>query len=192
MISGLKGKVENRESNFVEIDVGGVIYKVFMSKRVLSKLEIGKEVLVRTYMHIREEEMSLYGFLDKEEVDLFEMLISVSGVGPKSGLVIFDENGVEEIKKAIMEADVEFFKKVKGLGLKTAQKIIIELKNKIGSIKELDLTASNAVFSEDEVYMSLVQLGFDKKTIIEVIKKIPKGLVNTEERLSWCLKNVQF
>lgn len=190
MISGLKGKIENKGGNFIEIDVQGVLYRVFMSKRTLNSLVIGEERLVRTYMHVREEEMSLYGFLDQEEVNLFEMLISVSGVGPKSGLVIFDENGVEEIRRAIMEADVDFFKKVKGLGLKTAQKIIIELKSKLGSVQDLDLTKDNIDLKGDDVYMSLVQLGFDRKVIMEIMKKIPDDLEGIEERLSWCLKNI--
>ncbi len=190
MISGLKGKVENKGGNFIEIDVQGVLYRVFMSKRILNSLVTGEERLIRTYLHVREEEMSLYGFLDKEEVELFEMLISVSGVGPKSGLVIFDENGVEEIRRAIMEADVDFFKKVKGLGLKTAQKIIIELKSKLGSVQDLDLTKDNIDLKGDDVYMSLVQLGFDRKVIMEIMKKIPDDLEGIEERLSWCLKNI--
>ena len=190
MIAGLKGKVEDKGLNFIEIDVVGVIYKVFMAKRLLDNLVIGEELTICTYMHVREEEMSLYGFTSKDEVRLFEMLLGVSGVGPKSALTIFNENGVEEVKGAIIRADVDFFKKVKGLGLKTAQKIIIELKNKIGSSKDLDLSSMDIDIKEDEVFLSMIQLGFDRKVIGQIMKKIPKELETTEERLSWCLKNM--
>lgn len=190
MICGIKGKVEYVGLGVVEVEVLGVSYGLFVPRKLARKVIIGTERKFCTYMHVAEDEMSLYGFESREEVDMFEMLIGVSGVGPKSGMSIFNENGVTEIKKAVMEADVDFFKKVKGLGLKTAQKIIIELKTKIGSLKDLDLTASETVLNQDEVYLSLIQLGFDRKSVVEVMKKMPKDLKTTEERLEWCLKSI--
>ncbi len=190
MICGIKGKVEFVGAGTVEVEVSGVSYALFVSARLARGLNLGEERKFMTYMHVAEDDVSLYGFENREEVDMFRMLIGVSGVGPKSGMSIFNENGVDEIKKAVMEADVEFFKKVKGLGLKTAQKIIIELKTKIGSLKDLDLTASETVLNQDEVYLSLIQLGFDRKSVVEVMKKLPKDLKTIEERLEWCLKSV--
>jgi len=190
MISGIRGKVESMGQGIVEVDVNGVYYGLFIPRSLVSKIVVGEEKSFKTYMHVAEIEMSLYGFESREEVDMFRMLISVSGVGPKSGLLIFDDNGVDEIRQAVINADVDFFKKVRGLGLKTAQKIIIELKSKIGSMKDLDLSAQEENVKSDEVYLSLVQLGFDKKSTVEAIKKIPKKLETTEERLAWCLKRI--
>jgi len=193
MICGIKGKVEYVGLGMVEVEVSGVSYALFVSARLAKGLNLGEERKFMTYMHVAEDDVSLYGFENREEVDMFRMLIGVSGVGPKSGMSIFNENGVDEIKKAVMEADVEFFKKVKGLGLKTAQKIIIELKTKIGSLKDLDLAVFSKSYDElnqDEVYLSLIQLGFDRKSVVEVMKKLPKDLKTIEERLEWCLKSV--
>ena len=190
MISGLGGKLKYKGGAWVEVDVGGVFYRVMVPRRIINKLVVDSEVYLSTYMHVSEDDMSLYGFENREEVDMFRMLLGVSGVGPKTGKLIFDENGVDEIRQAVINADVDFFKKVKGLGLKTAQKIIIELKSKIGSMKDLDLSAQEENVKSDEVYLSLVQLGFDKKSTVEAIKKIPKKLETTEERLAWCLKGM--
>ena len=190
MICGIKGKVEYIGLGVVEVEVLGISYCLFVPTRLARKLTTGIERKFCTYMHVAEDNQSLYGFESREEVEMFRMIIGVSGVGPKSGMSIMDENGVDEIKKAVVEADVEFFKKVKGLGLKTAQKIIIELKSKIGSLKDLDLTSSETVLNQDEVYLSLIQLGFDRKSVLEVMKKLPKKLITIEERLEWCLKSV--
>ncbi len=190
MIYGIRGKIESVGLGTAEVDVNGVYYGLFIPRSLASKISAGEQKSFKTCMHVTEIEMSLYGFETREDVDMFRMLISVSGVGPKSGLVIFDENGVEEIRQAVINADVDFFKKVKGLGLKTAQKIIIELKSKIGSMKDLDLSAQEENVKSDEVYLSLVQLGFDKKSALEAMKKIPKKLETTEERLAWCLKKM--
>jgi len=191
MISGIRGVVENKDMVTVEVDVGGVFYRLFVAKKLQSQLVIGQEKTFKTYMHVSENEMSLYGFEAKEEVDMFRMLLGVSGVGPKSGLLIFDENGVKAINKAIINADVDFFQAVKGLGKKTAQKIIIDLKTKVGSMKDLDLGSDESeVLTSDETYLSLIQLGFDKKSVAEICKKIPKNLETTQERLEWCLKSM--
>lgn len=190
MISGLKGKIESIGLNSVELDVSGVYYQVFVSKRLANKLVIGDEIKLKTYMAVSETDMSLYGFDDIEGVGMFKMLLGVSGVGPKSAVLIFDDNGVEEIRKAVINADVDFFQRVKGLGKKTAQKIIIDLKSKIGSMKDLDLRGEESDLKEDEVYLSLIQLGFDRKSVNEVMKKIPKDFESTQNRLEWCLKSM--
>ena len=190
MIYGLRGIISYKGINNIEVDVNGVFYGVMVAKKVLETLVLDQEITIRTYMHVTEDSQSLFGFITSEEVELFKMLISVSGVGPKSAMLIFDQNEVDKIKRAVMEADVDFFKKVKGLGLKTAQKIIIELKTKIGSLKDLDLNASETILNQDEVYLSLIQLGFDRKSVVEVMKKLPKDLKTIEERLEWCLKSM--
>jgi holliday junction DNA helicase RuvA len=189
MISSLRGEISKIGNNFVEIEVGGVGYLVWCGLNFLKKRIVGEEIKIYTYQAVSENDISLFGFESGEEVDLFKMLISVSGVGPKSAASIMGQVSSEEIIRAIGNADVGFFEKVKGIGKKTAQRIIVDLKSKIGGLGELDLTKEEKVI-EDELLMSLKQLGFDKKEIEKVTSKLPINLETTEERLAWCLANV--
>lgn len=189
MISSLKGKINRIWGNNCEVEVNGVGYLLFVGKNFLKKHTEGEELTVATYMAVSENEVSLFGFENWEEVDLFKMLISVSGVGPKTAAGILGETESLEIIKAIGNADVEFFQKIKGIGKKTAQRIIIDLKSKIGGLGELDLTKEEKA-DDDELVMSLKQLGFDRKEIEKVTGKLPSDLETTEEKLAWCLANI--
>jgi Holliday junction DNA helicase RuvA len=193
MICSLKGKIESIRRSFVELDVGGVGYLVFVGDGFIRRHQIGEEVKVHTFMAVSENEQALYGFETADELDIFKMLISVSGVGPKTGAQILGSTDSGEIIKAIGDADVDYFKKIKGIGLKTAQRIIVDLKSKIGGLGVIDLASSgggNGADEKDELYMSLKQLGFDKKEIETVAKKVPPEMVSIEDRLGWCLKNI--
>ena len=141
-------------------------------------------------MAVSENEIALYGFENWDDVNLFKMLISVSGVGPKTGAQILAGTKSDLIIKAIGDADVDFFQKIKGIGKKTAQRIIIDLKSKIGGLGELDLTKDDEKDFENDLVLSLKQLGFDKKEIEKVTSKLPIDLETTEEKLSWCLQNL--
>ena len=189
MISSLKGKLARIMGNFVEIEVGGVGYLVFVGASYFKRHNEGEEVKVQTYMAVSENDMALYGFETYEDLDLFKMLISVSGVGPKTAAGILSEKQSGEIVKAIGEADVDFFKKLKGIGLKTAQRIIVDLKSKIGGLGELNLREETPLM-EDDVTLSLRQLGFEKKEIERVLKLMPKDLLAVEEQLGWCLEHI--
>jgi len=186
MISSLKGKIERVMGGYVEIDINGVGYLVFVGKK---NYQTGEEVRIYTYMAVSENDISLFGFEKSEDVDLFKMLISVSGVGPKTGAQILADTKSDLVIKAIGDADVEFFQKIKGIGKKTAQRIIVDLKSKIGGLGELDLGADGEEKS-DELWMSLKQLGFDKNEIEKVVKNIPDDLKSIEDKLSWCLSKI--
>ena len=193
MISSLKGEVLNIGNNFVEVEVQDVGYLVFgpaVAKAMAGK--VGQEVKIYTYMSVSENDVSLYGFEKREDVDLFKMLISVSGVGPKSGAQIMGQVESGEIVKAIGNADVAFFEKIKGIGKKTAQRIIIDLKSKIGGLGEIDLAADAKAMAaeEDDLTLSLKQLGFERKEIEKVVARLPKELTTIEEKLSWCLEKI--
>jgi holliday junction DNA helicase RuvA len=175
--------------NWVEVDVNGVGYLVYVGLGFVKKHSEGEEVLVRTYLAVSENDMALYGFDSIEDLDLFKMLITVSGVGPKTAAQILGSTDSLSVIKAIGDADVEFFKKLKGIGLKTSQRIIVDLKSKIGGLGELDLTDKLPLL-EDDVMLSLKQLGFDRREIDKVVQKIPAEIAGTEERLSWCLQNL--
>lgn len=190
MISSLRGEITKIGNNFLEIEVGGVGYLVWMGNNFLKKHQTGENLKIQIYTAVSENDISLFGFENWDEVNLFKMLISVSGVGPKTAAQMMAVSNAADIEKAIRNADTDFFKKLKGVGLKTAQRIIIDLKSKIGSLKELDLKKDNEIEIEDDLYLSLKQLGFDKKEIEKVTKKLPKDLEKIEGKLEWCLKNI--
>lgn len=197
MISSLKGKINRLWGNNCEIEVGGVGYLLWVGKNFLKKHNEGEELKVATYMAVSENDVNLFGFEDWDEVNLFKMLISVSGVGPKTAAGILSSfaeasegHGVETVIKAIGQADVGSFQKIKGIGKKTAQRIIVDLKSKIGGLGELDLTQDNEKNIDSDLVLSLKQLGFDRKEIEKVTNKLPKELETTEEKLSWCLLNL--
>ncbi|MBU1118111.1 Holliday junction branch migration protein RuvA, partial [Patescibacteria group bacterium] len=165
MISSLKGKVGRVWGNNIEVEVNGVGYLLWVGRKNYSE---GQEIKVYTYMAVSENDMSLYGFENFEDLDLFKMLITVSGVGPRSAAQILEQCKGGEIVKAIGDADTLFFEKIKGVGKKTAQRIIVDLKSKIGGLGELNLKEDLPLL-EDDVVLSLRQLGFEKKEIEIVI-----------------------
>jgi len=190
----LRGKVNKVWGNNIEIEVNGVGYLVRVGLRLAQNLHEGEERVIQTYMAVSENDISLYGFENSEDVELFKMLITVSGIGPKTaaqivGAASAEASSSQAIIKAIGEADVNFFQKIKGIGKKTAQRIIVDLKSKIGGLGELKLDSDSPLF-EDELAMSLKQLGFDRREIEKVTKKVPEELEKIEDRLSWCLRNL--
>lgn len=191
MISSLKGVVDRVWGNYIEVEVNNVGYLVWVGKKNYTE---GQEVKIYTYMAVSENDMALYGFENFEDLDLFKMLITVSGVGPKSAAQILGAASAEAassraIIKAIGDADTSFFEKIKGVGKKTAQRIIVDLKSKIGGLGELNLRDELPLL-EDDVVLSLRQLGFEKREIENVMKKLPKDLEILEDKVSWCLQNL--
>ena len=186
MIASLKGKIEIKDSPFVVINVGGVGYKVFVSPKLFSSLTLGENASVFTYAHIRDDMFDLYGFSEFSDLKLFEYLIGVSGVGPKTAIGIFASGTRSEIIDAILKGDVDFFTSVPRLGRKNAQKIIIELKNKFGDGADLDLTSKDGS-GRDEVVMALKSFGFTQSESIDALRNLDKKLT-TEQKIKQALK----
>lgn len=188
MIGYLRGVVAFRDDPFLLIDVSGVGYRVIVSRSVLSKLNgVGEKVAVFTYTHVREEALELYGFATQDDLRLFEMLLSVSGIGPKTALGIFTIGEARDIQKAITDGDVDFFTTVPRLGRKNGQKIIIELKGKLGSIAELDLTDKDVLENKD-VLSALRAFGFSSREASEAVRAIRGQGQTTEERVRLALR----
>ncbi len=186
MIGYLRGKIFQINKDRLILDVSGVGYEVFCSTRTLSTCNDEDQLELFVYTHVREDQLKLFGFETILEKEMFEAIISVSGVGPKIGLLILSAGKVDEIKRAISMADVNFFTKIKGLGKKGAQKIIIELKNKLGNIKDLDLNNENEVI-DSEIMEALISFGFRRSDILPVLAKIDQSLA-TEEQLKIALR----
>jgi len=138
MISFIKGEIVKKGLDYLIVDNNGIGYFINTSFSTLNMIKEGEKLLIYTYMHVREDILSLYGFLKQEEIDIFKKLISVSGVGPKAGLSILSTYDTNTIKAIILKDDSTKMSKVPGIGKKTASKIILELKDKVGTIESLD------------------------------------------------------
>jgi Holliday junction DNA helicase RuvA len=168
MLAKLTGKAEILDNEAIVLDVNGVGYKVFVTKQLLTQLPASLYI----YTHVRDDTLDLYGFLSKEELQLFKLIISVSGIGPKTAIHIMDK-GTQAIIQAVQQADADFFTTVPRLGRKNSQKIIIELKTKLGSRKDLDLTSATS--ETKEALSALVGLGFSRAEAREALSQVGSG-----------------
>lgn len=188
MIGYLKGEVVLKDNPYVVLDVNGVGYRVHASQNVLSTLNKDNNKLkLFIHTHVRDDGISLFGFLDEMDLDLFKSLISVSGIGPKTAMAIFSVAKREAIIKAIEQGDVNFFSGVPRLGRKNALKVIIELKNKFGEGKDIDLSDA-FVKANDEVISALKGFGFSTKEALEALKHIEGKAKTIEEKIRLALK----
>ncbi len=187
MIGSLRGKVILKDGLNLILEIGGVGYRVLVSERTLAKAILGKEFFLFTYAHIREDSFDLLGFEQVEDLKLFENLIGVSGIGPKTAMSIFSFSTREEIVGAVLKGDVEFFTVVPRLGRKNAQKLIIELKNKLGDKGSIDLTGLKSKENE-EIVAALKTFGFSNQEAYEALKNLDDSIEKPEEKIKQALK----
>ena len=195
MIGYLFGEITIVEPTLFIVDVGGVGYEVKISLNTYSKLKETKKGKVYTYLHVKEDAHTLYGFHSPEEKSLFLKLISISGVGPGTAILMLSSMGVSEIQEAIAKEDVAMIKQVKGIGSKTAERIILELKDKIrkeiGGDKIMTVVPDNFKTIREEALIALVTLGIQKtmaeKSIHIILKNADKD-ITLEEVIKLALK----
>jgi Holliday junction DNA helicase RuvA len=181
MISYLEGNIIFKTSKYIILNVGGVGYKVFLSKKALSMIpEIGKDVKLFCFTDVKENAIDIYGFSSSQQLDFFETLDSIRGVGPKAALEISSLGSLEEIKEKVLAKDENLFSKIPGIGKKKAMAIILEL---TGKIKEL----GKSVEETDEAEDALVGLGFQRQKAKLALKNISQSLPS-EERIKQALK----
>ncbi|OGD63442.1 Holliday junction DNA helicase RuvA, partial [Candidatus Beckwithbacteria bacterium RBG_13_42_9] len=169
MISYLKGKLVNYISGKAVVDVNGVGYGVWVGEKIKEKIKAEEFLSLFIHTHVREDALDLYGFTSKEELELFQLLLTVSGVGPKTGLIIIDQ-GVTAIRQAILKGDVGFFMTIPRIGKKNAQKIIIELKSKLGSLEEFDLKQGG----ETQALLAALQnMGYSREEAMRAVRQLP-------------------
>lgn len=185
MIGALIGTVHTVKKNPIIFFAGDVGYAVSVTDTLAKTLTPNKKTFLFIHTHIREDAFDLFGFSSQEELSLFELLLTVSGVGPKTALLVMNAGG-DAIKHAVQTGNVDFFTNIPRLGRKNAQKIIIELKNKLGSIGELDLRDESQ--ETDEMVEALVSMGFAKKEVLGIVKKIPSSDMTVEQKLISALK----
>lgn len=188
MIGTLKGIIEYREDPFLIIDVHGVGYKVLVPTSILSKINAnGEAIKLYIHTHVREDLLELYGFTDPLDLKIFTLLISVSGVGCRTALGIFSVGTRNDIVQAINTGDVTFFTSVPRLGKKNGQKIIIELKNKLGSTGDIDLTDEGNM-QQSELLNALQSFGFSVKEAQEAVRTLNGKGESLEEKVRLALK----
>lgn len=185
MIGYLSGKIQEKLPDSIIVLIGGVGYRVLLTPSTYASLKVSSPLDLHIHTHVREDTLDLYGFKTIEELSLFNMLLSVSGIGPKTALLVVDR-GVEPVKNAILKANVDFFTLIPRLGLKNSQKIIIELKNKLGSVTDLDLSAESKEIQE--AVEALCVMGYNKMEAISKLKGVPPD-ATIEEKIKYALKN---
>lgn len=169
MIGSLTGKVTYKKPTSVVIDVGGVGYQVHLLAETLQNTEIGSEIKCLTYLAVRENALDLYGFTNSAELDFFTLLIGISGIGPKSAMAILSLASPDALRQAVAAGDTSYLTKIAGIGRKSADKIVLELKDKIGQAESGDDQIGG---SDSEVLDALVAIGFSVKDAREAIKKV--------------------
>ena len=183
MISYIEGKIKLRTGKFLIIAVGGIGYKVFALPDTLIKSK--GEAGLWTHLRVREDALDLYGFESYPEMEFFETLIQISGIGPKSAMGILSIAPLDTIKKAIASGEVSYLTKVSGIGKKTAERVIVELRDKMGKLDE----SSGAMFKEEQdVLEALKSLGYSPAEAREAIKKIPDDVIGVNARIKEALK----
>lgn len=186
MIALLTGTVTPLTTSSLVVLVGGVGYKVFVPPSIFRTIIPTAATSLFIHTHVREDALELYGFSDKNQLSLFELLLSVSGIGPKTALPIVDR-GVDAVGKAIVDSDVDFFTTIPRLGRKNAQKIIIELKSKLGSTRDLDL-AGETDGETQQLIDALMSMGFAKSEVLEAIRKIEPEATTVEQKIRRALQ----
>lgn len=180
MLAYIKGTIEYIDRDGFVIENNGVGFSVMSSSNVTSRLNLHEKTMVHTYMHVREDDISLFGFLSKDEIHVFKMLIGVSGIGPKGALAIMSALTVDELRMAVLSDDHKAIAKANGVGPKTAQRVVIELRDKFrledvldGFSEEDSLSdvAGNDIISE--AAMALSSLGYSNVEALRAIKKVP-------------------
>jgi Holliday junction DNA helicase RuvA len=193
MIDYIKGKLTELNPAFIVIENGGIGYFVSISLSTFTRLEGKDECRILVHEVIREDSHQLFGFADKEERDIFKLLISVSGVGANTARMMLSSLNFDEIEKAILGSDVNTLKSVKGIGLKTAERIIVDLKDKLGKQSgtgEIFTFTDNT--KREEALSALVMLGFGKSAVLKVLDRIIREEKNltVEDMIKRALKSL--
>ena len=201
MLAYIKGEIASKNIGYIVIDVGGLGYKIFMSDISIENIgNLGEIVKVHTYYRVMEDDISIFGFKTKEELRMFELLISVSGVGAKSAIAMLSSIEPSDFAIAIVSDDVNTLKKLPGVGAKTAQRIILELKDKIKkeqtiseltnavNIGDIKIKNQNQNANLEEMKTALQVLGYSRKDIDSIVSKIDNPNLSLEELIKQALR----
>lgn len=183
MISFVSGTVAGKETRSVIIETSGIGYRVFATDDTLRGLKVGAAAKLLTHHVVREDAQDLYGFLDAEDLKLFELLLNVPGIGPKTALNILNVATPATLRRSIQSGETAYLTKISGIGKKTADKIILELKEKLGASEE-----GTTLKEEVDALEALKSLGYSHAEAREALQEVPREISGTGERVKHALK----
>jgi Holliday junction DNA helicase RuvA len=187
MIGSINGKISHKSSNYIILEANNIGYKVFAPQVLLLTWKPGQELNLVIHTYVREDQITLYGFQTLPELEFFELLLTVSGVGPKSALGIMSLASLEMIKSAIVSEDPTVFTKVAGIGRKTAERVIVELK---GKLKD-EASSAPVAREHSDVLDALVALGYKEQEARQALKSVPQKIESIQEKIKLALKALQ-
>jgi holliday junction DNA helicase RuvA len=187
MIARIKGEIAFFRDNYVVVDVSGVGYKIFVTDFSMGKIAGKEDVELYTHTYVREDTLSLYGFLTFDELEMFELLISISGIGPKAGIGILSIAEPKTIRTAVISGDSSILTRVSGVGRKTAERVILELKNRISELPGEDQGTAKV---DSEAIEALISLGYTNAQAREALKSVPEEIKGVSERVKLALRNL--
>ena len=200
MFAYIKGTIEDIDTDYIVVDKDGIGFKIMTSTNVISKLSLHQDRTIYTYMNVRDDDISLFGFLSKDEIAVFKQLIGVSGIGPKGALSIMSTLNMDELRMAVIAGDYKAIAKANGVGPKTAQKAVIELKDKfkledvIGISEETDSDLSPSTGDDiiGDAVLALNALGYSESESYRIVKKtaLSGNYSTVEELIKASLKNI--
>jgi len=192
MIGYVRGTVSHMVTDHCFIDVQGIGYRVFIAAATRQKLAVGKAATLFTHMHVREDAILLYGFYTQDEYDLFLTLVSINGIGPKVAMGILSAIDPTQFRIAISTKNIGILTKLPGVGKKTAERMILELKDKVGVLVDEDTVEADVATATgeivDEAIQALLALGYNQNEIIPIVKRIGKNTHTVEALIKLALR----
>lgn len=185
MISTIRGTVRHKEPGYLIVEVGGLGYKVFGTTDLTLEAAEGSDLFLWTHHVVRENAQELFGFMEKESLEVFELLLSISGIGPRTALSILNVATPSMLRQAVVQNDTSYLTKVSGIGKKTAEKIVLELRDKLGQVSSKGKTNLG---EEADVYEALLSLGYGERDVRETLKKLGQTSGTPSERVRAALK----
>jgi holliday junction DNA helicase RuvA len=191
MIGSLRGEIIDKQEDAVLIEVGGVGFHVLAPTTLLDVVDVGVKTQLFTHLHVREQELTLFGFADKEELELFRTLLKVQGIGPKVGLAILSHIPAETLRQAVAREEAAVLARVPGIGPKKAKQIVFQLKDKVG-MEDIFTSATPITDSDGEVIAALTTLGYSVVEAQSALQQIPKGArdESVEEKVRLALSSL--
>lgn len=190
MISYLKGKILNKGNGFIILRVNDIGYKIFVNSALYAGLGAGQEAEIYTHQYVREDALDLYGFRNMGELEMFELLISISGIGPKTALGVLSVGSVADIRESIGRGDAHLLTKVSGIGKKTAERVILELREKVGPSASSGQAGYQKGMATGDEIDALMALGYGMQQARDALRQVDQKIKDSGERIKDALKRL--
>ncbi|MEA1963029.1 MAG: Holliday junction branch migration protein RuvA [Patescibacteria group bacterium] len=191
MISFLRGKIKNKGQGYIILDVRDVGYRVFVNEAVYMETDIGQEAEFYIYQNVREDSLSLFGFNTPDQLEMFELLLSISGIGPKSALGVLGIASTEDIKDSISRGDSSLLTKVSGIGKKTAERVVLDLRDKVERVANGAQSAANkGTIASGEEIDALMALGYSMMQARDALRQVDSDVKDSGERIKAALRAI--